>query len=136
MKKIIFILIILLTACSPKPDTSRCIPATVKQLDFINYAVSSLQASNYIKDGWAVKSNDFENVYMVATLIYGPSIEDGAGPAVFAIGGDPDNPHTWLAVDGFAKEFTGLPDASKTDAEITISADGVKEASQCAKDKK
>lgn len=135
--KIFFLIfIIILSSCIPSVNTERCQPATAKQLDFINYAVGSLQASNYITGGWAVKSNDFENVYMVAVLIYGPSIEHGTGPAVFAVGGDPGSPHTWLSVDGFAKEFTELPDASKTDAEITISADGVKEVSQCAKEGK
>lgn len=125
--------ILLITACSSEPDTSRCLPATLKQLDFINYAVQSMQASNSIKDGWAVKSNDYENVYMVATLIYGPAIEEGVGPAVFAVGGDPETPHTWLAVNGYATEFTEFPDAGKTDAEITLNSDGVQEAIDCVK---
>lgn len=132
-KTFFLIFLIFFTSCTTSSNcTERCQPATAKQLDFINYAVSSLQASNYINNGWIVKSNDFENVYMIATLIYGPEIEEGVGPAVFAVGGDPESPHTWLAVDGFAKEFTELPGAGKTDAEITISADGVKEAIQCA----
>src|SRR5665648_1034319 len=123
MKKLLIFLLVLLISCSPKQNNDRCLPATAKQLDFINYAVSSLQASNYIEAGWAVKSNEFKNVYMVATLIYGPSIEDGTGPAVFSVAGDPDSPDGWMAVDSFATNFTNLPDAKKTDAEITLSTD-------------
>lgn len=118
-----------------KPS-KRCIPATEAQLDFINYAVSIDMASNYIQTGYAVKSNDYKNVYMVAVLLYGPSMEEGTGPAVFAVGGDPETPHTWMAVNAFAKEFTDLPDASTTDAQITISADGVEESISCAKNTK
>lgn len=134
MKKFILLLIIFLAACSPKADTSRCIPASEKQLDFINYAVSSKQSSNFIKEGYAVKSTDFVNVYMVAVKIYGPGMENGNGPAVFAVAGDPASPNTWMSVDGFAKQFTDFPDAGRSDAEITSSSDGVSEAIACSKE--
>ena len=137
---ILFVLLLIfmacwsLVSCSPNSQTDteqRCIQASTEQLDFINYAVQTMQDTNYIVDGWAVKSRDYENVYMVAAKIYGPGIENGSDPAVWAVGGDPNDPHTWLAVDGLAKEFTNLPDASKTDAAITLNADGVNEAKSC-----
>lgn len=68
---------------------------------------------------------------MVATLIYGPSISEDAGSAVFAVGRDPDTPHTWLAVDEFAKQFTDFPDAGLTDTEITQSSDSVEKVIEC-----
>jgi hypothetical protein len=135
MKSFILLFFLVLVSCSTRVS-DRCIPATEKQLDFINYAVSANTKSNYIQTGYAVKSNDFKNVYMIAVLLYGPSMEEGAGPAVFAVAGEPETPHTWLAVNAFAKEFTDLPDASSTDAEITISADGVEESISCTKNTK
>lgn len=125
------LLILALSGCAEKHDLSRCQPATDKQMDFIAYAIRQEQPSNSVGQGWAVKSGDFVNVYMVAARIYGPGIESGTDPAVWAVGGDPDSPHTWLAVDGLAKNFTQLPDASQTDAAITLSADGVDLARQC-----
>jgi hypothetical protein len=132
LKELSFLFFLIITACTQKPS-ERCQPATIKQLDFISYAVQTNTKSNYIENGYSIKSNDFKNVHMVAVMLYGPSMEEGVGPAVFAVGGDPDQPHTWLAVDGFAKEFTDLPDASTTDAEITLSADGVDEVKSCYK---
>lgn len=91
-----------------------------------------MQASNTVKEGFAVKSRDLANVYMVAAKIYGPNMEKGAGPGVWAISGDPSAPGLTLAVDGYAKNFSDYPDASKTQAAITLSTDGVQEARTCA----
>jgi len=125
--------LVVLSGCSSDNSeiASRCLKASPEQLDFIDFAIHDVDSSNYILDGWAVKSTEFTNVYMVAAKIYGPGIEDGTDPAVWAVGGDPDDPITWLAVDGLAQNFTILPDASKTAAEITLFTDGVQEAKEC-----
>jgi len=59
-------------------------------------------------------------------------MENGVGPGVWAISGDPDNPGLTYSVNNFAKEFSTWPDASKTDATIESSAHGVSEAIQCS----
>ena len=115
------------------PMASRCVPASEKQFLNIQDGVNGLDANNSIKTAWAVKSTDFNNVWMVAAFIYGPGIEEGAGPGVWAISGDPDNPGLTLSVDGFAKSFTSYPDASQTDAKIMGYEDGIQEAIECAK---
>jgi ABC-type sugar transport system substrate-binding protein len=111
---------------------SRCVAASEKQFANIQDGVKSVAQDNYIQTAWAVKSRSFENVWMVAAKIYGPGMESGTGPGVWAMGGEPDSPNMILAVDGFAKEFSPYPDAAKTKAAITTADDGVSEALACA----
>lgn len=109
-----------------------CLPATQSQMELINYGIKDVQSSNYAVNGWIVRSDEFQRVYIVAAWIYGPGIESGAGPGVWAVGGEPDQPGTILAVNGFAKQFTAFPNAGLTDAEITLSTHGVDESIYCA----
>lgn len=113
-------------------DTSRCITASSAQVEAIRAGVKDIADTNDIKSGWAVKSNDFDNVWFVAAKIYGPGIENGSDPGVWAISGDLNNPGMILSVNGYAKEFSSYPDASKTDASITTADDGAKDALLCA----
>lgn len=78
----------------------------------------------------AVKSDDYENVYMIAIVFAAPGMDDPelgvwASNALTVSGG------TIMAVDGFAQQFTVWPDADRTDANITINDDGVTEAKDC-----
>jgi hypothetical protein len=117
---------------TPEPTINpRCQPASSKQMEFIREGIKSVQESNDVKDGWAVRSQDFKRVWMVAAEITGPGIADKAAIGVWAINGTPEDPGVIMAVDGSAKEFTPYPDASKTDAHITISDDGVSQAKEC-----
>lgn len=113
-----------------------CIRASDGQLEAVQAGVKGVDAANEVREAWAVKSKEFENVWMVAAYVYGAGIEQGAGPGVWAIGGDPVSPRMILAVDGMAKEFSDYPDASKTDAQITLATDGVEAAKKCAEAKK
>lgn len=112
---------------------SRCVPASAQQLERVQAGVTGLDARNEVREAWAVESKDFANVWMVAALIYGPGAENGVGPGVWAVSGDPDKTGLTLAVDGFAKEFSDYPDASKTDAAIDGNEDGIVEAKACVK---
>jgi len=111
---------------------SRCVPASAAQITALQDGVDDTGAANYIKTAWAVKSNDFNNVWMVAAIIYGPNMELGVGPAAWAMSGDFDSPGITMSVDEFAKQYSPWPDASATDAHITQIADGVQEAITCA----
>jgi hypothetical protein len=114
-------------------NASRCQPASTAQITAIRAGVKGIQASNDVRAAFAVRSNDFDRVYMVSAKIYGPGMENGTGPGIWAISGDPNNPGLTLAVDGFAHQFSDYPEASKTQAAITQSADGVDAARVCAK---
>jgi hypothetical protein len=125
------------TEAAPQTSTSpalseRCVPASAMQIDNIRQGVKSVEESNDIKTAWAVKSNDFESVWMVAAMIYGTGMEDGVGPGVWAISGEPDAPRLTISVTGFAKEFSSWPDGSTLSTPVTGVEDGVEEAKECA----
>lgn len=65
--------------------------------------------------GYAIKSPDFNNVYFMAIEFEATGVKNQVG--VFARNGLETG--LILSVDGFAKEFTVWPDASKTDAQIS-----------------
>jgi hypothetical protein len=122
---------------SDSSSQTRCSNVSAEQLKRIQAGVQGVDPSNYIKSGSAVKSKDFNNVWMVAAYVYGTGMEDGAGPGVWAINGDPGSPGVTLAVDGYAKSFSDYPDASQTDASQTDASisnydDGVQESIKCA----
>ena len=117
-------------------EVSRCVQASQIQFDNIQQGIKSVQDSNFIKSAWAVKSNDFENVWMVSAYVYGPSMEDGFGPGIWAMNGNPDEQGITLAVDGTADEFTQYPFGPDTDLEIDQFSDGAQEAKECAEKNK
>ncbi len=112
--------------------SSRCVPATDEQMDAIRTGMDSLHPLNTVKSGWAVKSNDYENVWFVAAKIYGDGMEDGAGPGLWAMGGTPSEPNGIFSVDGFALEFSTWADGPKSDFAISTFDDGAQEALLCA----
>ncbi len=132
MKKLFMLLFLFLASCSPYVS-ERCHPATEAQIGFINYMVAKNTKSNYVIDGYAVRSNDFEEVYMVATMLYGPSMEEGVGPAIFAVAGDPNDPGMWYSIDSFALAFTDFPEGSIFYEELNRNADGVEDVKTCYK---
>lgn len=119
-------------AAATSPAEQRCVLASEEQLYRIRVGVKDIAAGNDIRAGWAVRSNDFSLVWMVAAKIYGQGMEDGVGPGVWAISGEPNNPGLTLSVNGFAKEFSSWGDGSQTDAAVTIADDGVAEAIACS----
>ncbi len=136
MKQVAFIIIIFMaTACAPKADLSRCIPATDAEIESISAGlVKASDGALRLSDAWAVKSNDYANVWIIAAYIYGAGaeMEKGVGPGVWAHGGEQDDPRLILAVGGFAHQFSNWGTGETTDAEIRLTSDGVKEAMQCA----
>jgi len=109
----------------------RCIPASDLQYRNISEGLDTT-TSVYIKSAWAVKSNDYENVYYVAAVLYGPGMEEGAGPGVWVITGDPNNPGLTYSVGGFATSFSSWGDGGKTDAMFSQFDDGWQQANDCA----
>jgi hypothetical protein len=114
------------------PAASRCVPASTAQMAAIRAGVKGEASYNDVRSGWAVKSKEFQNVWFVASKIYGPNAENGVGPGVWAISGNPSSPGLTLSVGGFANEFSDYPDAGKTQAQMSMSSDGAQEAKQCA----
>jgi len=114
--------------------SARCVPASAAQMAALRDGVQAVAAGNDVLPGFAVRSTEFERVWLVAARITGAGIPaTGAGPGVWAMGGEPDAPAGIYAVNGFAREFTTYPDAAKTDAAITLTTDGVAAALECAR---
>jgi hypothetical protein len=126
------ILILASIACGTSTANTRCVSSSSAQLDSIRAGVKDIDPNNDVKTGWAVKSNDFDNVWFVSAKIYGTGMKNGSGPGVWAVSGDQNSPGMILSVDGYAKQFSSYPDAGKTDASITMSDDGANEAQSCA----
>ena len=76
--------------------------------------------------GVAVRSKDFDKVWMVAMEFKATGIDNQIG--VWATNSLNAGGGLILAVDGMATNFTVWPDAAKTDAAITLFTDGVQEA--------
>lgn len=113
--------------------TNVCERASSAQIEYIRAGVEGVQASNFIKTAFAVKSQDFQNAYFVAAMVYGPGIEDGVGPGVWFITGDKNSPGLISSVNGTASSFTDFPDAGQTVAAATMADDGASEVRDCAK---
>jgi len=112
---------------------SRCVVATDAQMDAIRAGMDTIYPLNTVKSGWAVKSNDYENVWFVAAKIYGDGMEDGAGPGLWAMGGTPSEPNGIFSVDGFALEFSTWADGPKSAFALSTFDDGAQEALACAR---
>jgi hypothetical protein len=84
-----------------------------------------------LRNGFIVRSGDFEEVYMVAADIQGPGMEGGDDIGVWATN-SPQAEGVIYAVDAVAQEFSDWGDADKTDAGITQADDGVVQARSCA----
>ena len=134
----ISLLFLIMRSCSASNpsehfDASRCQPASQAQIKAIELGVQDIASYNHVYLARAVKSRDFNNVWMVAAALEGPGLEPKKTIGVWAMGGSPDEPGPVFAVNGFAKTFSIYPDASKTAAGVTLSDDGVKEAIECVK---
>ena len=84
-----------------------------------------------LRNGYAVKSDDFAKVYMVAADIQGTGMEGDNEIGVWATN-SLDGAGLIFAVDGLAKEFSDWGRGDTSDAHITLSSDGVSEAKECA----
>ena len=132
---------VLLIGCSSSPpvrpqnpqSSSRCVPASVAQMNAVRTGVKHVDPKNDVKSGWAVKSKSFDNVWFVATKVYGAGMENGSDPGVWAISGSQAKPGMTISVNGNAKSFSSWPDASTTRAGTTLADDGAEDALSCAK---
>ncbi|MDO9087944.1 MAG: hypothetical protein Q7U53_17185 [Anaerolineaceae bacterium] len=114
-------------------EESRCIPASNKQIEAIRLGIKGISEQNDIKTAWSVKSSDYENAWFVAAKIYGPGMEDGTGPGLWTVSGDPENPSSGaFSVDGFAKEFSDRGTGETIGLSFSMYDDGAQEALLCA----
>lgn len=112
---------------------TRCQPASAQQIEAVLDGIQDLDPDNTIGKAYSVKSNDFSgDVYFVAAMLYGPGMEKGTGPGLWAMGGSPASPGPILAVDGFAQQFSDWPYVGDTTLDVDQFDDGAQIAKECA----
>jgi len=112
-------------------EPNRCVTVPSALVAAIEEGLT-VSGGGTLRNARAVKSNDFEKVYMVAADIQGAGMEGNEQVGVWAtnsLKGD----GLIFSVDGQAKEFSDWGDGATTDANITQAADGVDEARECAR---
>jgi hypothetical protein len=115
---------------APTTVTGRCEKVSSALLNAIAEGLT-VTGSGTLRNGYAVKSKDFSKVYMVAADIQGAGMEGNGEVGVWATN-SLDATGLIFAVNGLAKEFSDWGHGDTTDANITLSSDGVAEAKECA----
>jgi hypothetical protein len=115
---------------APTTERSRCERVSSAMLNAIAEGLT-VTGGGTLRGGYAVKSTDFSKVYMVAADIQGTGMEGNGEVGVWATN-SLDGAGLIFAVDGLAKEFSDWGHGDTTDANITLSSDGVSEAKECA----
>lgn len=136
MKRLLiaFVLMLLfLGGCSEEEMSERCQPASEKQIDNIRSAIQDDTPGNSVTNLYAVKSQDFERVYMVGGNITGDGIEPGQAIGVWAVSGAPENPGVFYSVNHMALNFSDMGLGSKTKFGISMSDDGAEEVKECVR---
>lgn len=112
---------------TPTP-ASRCQPAPAILLDSIAEGLT-VTGGGGLRNGWTVRSDDFEKAHFVAAEITG---EGMSGTVGLWVTNDPASPGTLYSVNAFAKEFSDWADGGSTDAAFNQANDGAREAIDCA----
>ena len=116
-----------------QPQDSRCEEVSQAMLNLIEDQLT-VDGGGSLRNGFAVKSEDYENVYMIAADIQGAGLDGDGQVGVWAANSlEPQGSLIILAVDGLAKEFSDWPDGDQTDAQLSLVDDGVDEARDCVK---
>jgi hypothetical protein len=127
------LMLLFLGGCSEEKMSERCQPASEKQIERIRLAIQDDTPGNNITNLYAVKSSDFEKVFMVGGNITGDGIKPGEAIGVWAFGGDLDNPSGIFSVNHMAQEFSVYGLGSTTTYLITMSSDGAEEVKECVR---
>jgi hypothetical protein len=115
---------------APTTVVGRCEKVSSAVLNAIAEGLT-VTGGGTLREGYAVKSKDFNQVYMIAADIQGTGMEGNGEIGVWATN-SLDGAGGIFAVDGVAKEFSDWGHGDTTDAHITQSSDGVAEAKECA----
>lgn len=123
-----------LSSCNEpsQPATSRCIKVPQAKLENIASGLT-ISGGGSLREGWAVKSGDFNSLYFIAAEIDGPGLKGNGDIGLWASNRLESGQGLILSVDSIAKEFSVWPHGDTTDSNITQSDDGAAEAKRCAR---
>lgn len=134
------LLVLLAVACSDdestrsRPDSSgadlsSCSNASSALLTAIEQGLT-VTGGGSLSEGATVKSADFSEVWFVAAEIDGPGMEGGGEVGVWATN-SLSGSGSIFAVNAIANEFSDWADGRTTDAALSMSDDGAREAEDC-----
>lgn len=112
--------------------SARCESVSPTTLEAIASGLT-VTGGGTLRDGQAVRSEDFERVWFVAAEIDGSGIEGDGEVGVWATNGDPASGEVGsiFAVDTYAQESSDWGPGDQTDDELTMADDGAQEAQDC-----
>jgi hypothetical protein len=120
-----------LTGCAGDIDTTRCVPAGSTVIDGISEGLT-VTGGGFLRNGWAVRSDDFRRIYFVGGEIDGPGIEGDGNVGLWAVN-SLDEPALVFSINSTAREFSDWGDGGATDAQFSDDDDGAAEALACAR---
>jgi hypothetical protein len=126
------LVIFFLSSCSDSSQTAtnRCIKVSRAKLDGIASGLT-VSGGGSLRDGWAVKSEDFNSLYFIAAEIDGSGLEGNGDIGLWASNSLESGQGLILSVNSIAKEFSVWPHGDTTDSNITQFDDGADEAKKC-----
>ena len=129
------------TTTEPVSSTARATTTTAKSTrclevpaDKVEGIATGLKGGTTLRSAQAVKSKDYEKVWIISAEIEGPGVEGDDQIGTWASNGLTASEGLILSIDGFAKQFSDWPDGSKSKAGFSQIDDGVKQSRECVKD--
>jgi hypothetical protein len=109
---------------------SRCIAVSAAKLESI---LPLSVAGGTLRNGWAVRSADYNEIWFLAAEMDFPGGGEGNGQIGMWATGDLEPVVGFYSVNGFALEFSSWADGPASDAQLSMSDDGASEAEACVK---
>lgn len=110
-----------------------CARATSEYLEVIGEAIFDIDFNYIVETGWAVQSNEAENLRFVAAKIYGDDIESGwTLPGVWGLFTDSDGYIDIYAINDVAQEYSYSLWGEDSEPELSMESNGAQSAYDCA----
>ena len=119
----------------PTPNQSsapatRCIEVSAAKLESI---LPLTVAGGTLRNGWAVRSADYNEIWFIAAEMDFPGGGEGNGQIGMWATGDLEPVVGFFSVNGLALQFSSWADGPASDAQLSMSDDGASEAESCVK---
>lgn len=113
---------------------SRCIPASIEQMNAIRPSIKDISPDNDILSGWVVEADEIEDVWYFAAKIHfaGGGVTE---PGLWVISGEFNHPSIIFSINNIAANFSSYP-ASQKLADGAHNDDGSRDALFCASGEK
>ena len=113
--------------------SASCAPAISEYLEVIREVIFDLDYNYTVKTGWAVRSNEAEDLWFVAAKIYGDDTGSGGTlPSVWGLFTYSDGYIDIYAINDIAQDYSFTLWGEDSDPELSMQSDGAQSAYDCA----